>query len=131
MALFGFVRPFRVRSPQRDRATDAARVARLNAMLVDLRVELERERDGLRGRYESSAMRAAFSQEALENDPARTAMSSAVDGLTDEMIRYSARMTTLGEQIAFVTEMRKRLDLFPHANEALEPSSSSAGERPA
>ncbi len=55
MALFRFRarNPFRVRSVHRDGETDAARLARLLALLDDLGREIARERNGLRDRHES------------------------------------------------------------------------------
>jgi hypothetical protein len=133
MALFGSrsTRPFRTRGPQRDHDTDAARASGLCAFLDGLRADLERERDGLRGRYESVTTRAAFSQQALEDERAGAGMSSAVEELTGTMIRYTRRLAALEEQIAFVTDLRGRAALFPQQNEAVAASAGSAGERPA
>ena len=115
MALFGAraAKPFRTRGPQRDRETDMARLSRLCSSLDDLRAEIEHERDGLRGRYESVTARAAFSQQALENEQAGPEMSSAVDELTRAMINYTQRLAMLEEQIAFVIGLRDRAGLFP------------------
>lgn len=115
MALFNFggKGPFRVRGAERDRDTDRARAARLCAVLDDLRVELERERDGLRDRYESVTDRAAFSQQSLEDQRLDPAISSTIDDLTEAMIRYNKRLAALEQQIGFVTELRERAELFP------------------
>lgn len=119
MALFGTraANLFRTRNPQRDRETDAARAARLNAFLGDLRSEIERERDGLRGRYESVTARAAFSQQALEQDEAGPEMESAVDQLTQTMIDYTRRLDALEAQAVFVNELCERAALFPQQKE--------------
>jgi len=129
MALFGMraTKPFRTRNPQRDRETDAARAARLNAFLNDLRVEIERERDGLRGRYEDVTERAAFSQQALEDDEAGPGMSSAIEDMTRTMVRYSDRLAALEEQAAFVIELLDHASLFPQqSGGAPDPASASA-----
>ena len=108
MALFSF----RTRNPQRDQETDDIRISRLRMLLDDLRVEMEREGAGLRDRYESVTMRAAFSQQALENERGGPELSSEIDGLTETMMRYTQRIASLEKQIAFVTEMRERVDQF-------------------
>jgi hypothetical protein len=119
MAIFGAraANPFRTRGPQRDRETDAARFSRLCAWLDDLHAEIERERNGLRGRYESVTARAAFSQQALEDEQAGPEMSSAVDELTRTMINYTTRLAALEQQAAFVIELRERAGQFPQQKE--------------
>lgn len=123
MALFKFNtrKPFRVRSLRRDRETDATRAARLLGLVEGIRKEIERERDGLRGRHESIAAQAAFSQQALE-DNQDTALSSSITDLTDVMIRYSARIAALEKQIDFVTGLRAQAELFPQENEEVAAS---------
>jgi len=113
MALFRF----RVRNPERDRETDRARMQRLQQLLGDLRAEMEREKDGLRDRYEKVTADAAFSQQALEDDLAGAAMSSKIDGMTDAMIRYTKRIASLEIQIGFVTDIDRRIELFSQENE--------------
>lgn len=123
MALFSFgsKSPFQVRSRERDRETDIARVKRLHGLLDDLRLEIEQERNGLRDRYERVSERAAFSQQALE-DGQSPSLSTVVDDLTDTMIRYSARLAVLEEQIDFVTALRTRAATFPLGNEGMAVS---------
>lgn len=132
MALLKFRKadPFRVRSTQRDRETDSARQTRLCGALDDFRTEIAREHEGLRARYESVAVRAAFSQQALEGDLADTAMSSTVDDLTETMIHYRTRLQVLAQQIAFVTALREEAERFPLANEetgARKPFADNGG----
>lgn len=119
MALFGMraAKPFQTRNPQRDRDTDEARAGRLRAFLDELHDEIERERDGLRGRYESVTARAAFSQQALEQDDAGPEMASTVDHLTQTMIDYTRRLEALETQAAFVNELRQRAAPFPQQTE--------------
>lgn len=123
MALFGFGSriPFQVRSRERDRETDLARIARLHGLLDDLRREIEQERNGLRDRYESVSTRAAFSQQALE-DGQSSDLSVVVDDLTDTMIRYAARLAELERQMDFVSELRRQASSFPHGNEGMTGS---------
>ena len=130
MALFKFQgqKQFRVRSPRRDRETDAARAARLLTLVDGLRKEIERERDGLRNRHESIAFQAAFSQQALEDDEA-TSMSPAINDLTEMMIRYMERITALEKQIDFVTGLRAQAELFPLENEEVAAPSTDKGRR--
>lgn len=130
MALFRFRarNPFRVRSVQRDGETDAARLARLLVLLDDLRREITRERDGLRDRHQSVAARAAFSQQALEDDQADS-MSPVIDDLTMAMMRYTTRIATLEQQIDFVTGLRDQATAFPHENEAVGADEAIRGRR--
>ena len=133
MALFGMraAKPFQTRNPQRDRDTDAARAGRLRAFLGDLGAEIERELDGLRGRYESVTARAAFSQQALEQDEAGPEMSSSVDQLTQTMIDYTRRLDALERQAAFVNELRERAGLFPQQTEEVAAAAVVSARPPA
>lgn len=124
MALFNF----RVRSPERDRETDRDRLRRLHQALDGIRVEMERERDGLRNRYEKVMADAAFSQQALEDDDADAAASSRIDEMTDAMIRYGKRMASLEAQIGFVTGIDRQVELFSEEN-AMDSASSSIPAR--
>ncbi|WP_315924572.1 hypothetical protein [Mesorhizobium sp. SP-1A] len=128
MALFNFrSRPFRVRSLQRDSETDSGRLADLCRFLDDFRAAIVQERDGLRARQQSVADRAAFSQQSLEEDQPDAAMSTAVDRLTDAMMRYDVRLRALERQIDFVTEMRAQVDRFPLENEEVGAPGKIAG----
>lgn len=131
MALFGFrsAKPFRTRNPQRDRDTDAARALRLCGLLDELRAEMEQERDGLRGRYEDVTARAAFSQQALDDERAGPEMSSAVEELTGTLIHYTKRLALLEAQVEFVTGLRGRAGLFPQQNDEVQ-AWPGLGERP-
>jgi hypothetical protein len=133
MALFGMraAKPFQTRNPQRDRDTDAARAGRLRAFLDDLGADIERERDGLRGRYESVTARAAFSQQALEQNEAGPDMASSVDQLTRTMIDYTRRLAALEEQAAFVNALRERAGLFPQQTEQVANFAGAAARPPA
>ncbi|WP_274631340.1 hypothetical protein [Arvimicrobium flavum] len=114
MALFRF----QIRNPNRDRETDASRLQRLHKVLDDLRLEIERERNGLRARHEKLAADAAFSYEALENDGAEVSMSAKIDDMTDTMIRYRRRIRSLEKQIGFVIALRGQVEVFSQENAA-------------
>lgn len=133
MALFGAraAKPFRTRDPRRDRETDAARAGRLRAFLDELRLEIEDERDGLRGRYESVTARAAFSQQALDHDEAGPGMASSVDELTRTMIDYTRRLDALEAQAAFVNELCERAAPFPQQTEEVAASAAVSARRTA
>jgi hypothetical protein len=127
MALFRF----QIRNPNRDRETDEGRLQRLQQLIGDIRGELEREKDGLRDRYEKVAADAAFSQQALENDRAGAGTSSRIADMTDTMIRYRKRIQMLERQIGFVTDLGGQVELFPRENagESAEPASTAAARR--
>ena len=108
MALFRF----RIRSPERDRETDAGRLQRLQQSLVDIRVEMERERAGLRDRYERIAADAAFSLQRMEDGRAGGGVSLKINDMTDAMIRYTSRLASLQTQIDFVTEVGEQVAAF-------------------
>ena len=133
MALFGMraTKPFRTRNPQRDRETDAARAMRLNAFLNELRVEIERERDGLRNRHDSVSERAAFSQQKLEDDGGGPEMSSAIEDMTRTMVRYSDRLAALEDQVAFVIELIDHAGLFPQQTDGAADSAAISARPPA
>jgi hypothetical protein len=108
MALFRF----RTRDPDRDRDTDSGRLQRLQQSLADIRAEVERERNGLRDRYEQVMANAAFSQQLVEDDRAGVGMSSKVADMTGTLIGYTQRLALLQQQLDFVTEMDLRVDAF-------------------
>ncbi|MGB3386978.1 MAG: hypothetical protein WBA88_03245 [Pseudaminobacter sp.] len=108
MALFGF----RTRNPERDRETDESRQQRLRQFLGDLRAEIQRERDGLKERYEKITADAAFSQQALEDNRAAADTSSKIDEMTESMIRYTKRIGSLEQQISFMNQMLGQAELF-------------------
>ncbi|WP_353643829.1 hypothetical protein [Mesorhizobium sp. WSM2239] len=95
-------------------------------MIEDLRAEMERERNGLRDRYEKVAADAAFSQQALENDRVGAAMSSKIDDMTDTMIRYRGRIQSLEKQIGFVTDLYGQVEAFSQENAGESLSAAEA-----
>jgi hypothetical protein len=109
---------FRVRSPERDRETDASRLRRLRQLIAELRAEMERERTGLRDRYEKVTANAAFSLLALEEDGSARGVSSKIGGMTETMIHYARRMSSLEVQIGFVSDLDQQVALFAQGNEA-------------
>jgi hypothetical protein len=62
---------------------------------------MDAERQGLRKRYENVVANAAFSQQLVEDDRGSDRMSSKVDDMTGAMIRTTARIAHLQEQIDF------------------------------
>lgn len=107
---------FRTRSPARDAETDANRLQRLERLFQELGQEIERERDGLRDRYDKVMADAAFSQQALEEDRADAAISSKIDAMTNTMKHYTTRLNSLETQLAFIAELRGRVDEFSRGN---------------
>jgi hypothetical protein len=101
---------FRVRSLDRDRETDRRRMQRLHQLLDELRGEMERERDGLRDRYEKVTANAAFSMLAMEEDRGSPVISSQIGDMTSTMINYASRIASLGTQIDFVADLDRRVD---------------------
>jgi hypothetical protein len=92
---------FRTRSPERDRDTDVGRLQRLRQSLADIRAEMEREKNGLRDRYEKVMANAAFSQQLVEDERGGSGMSSTVDDMTGTMIRNTKRLAALQAQVDF------------------------------
>jgi hypothetical protein len=121
---------FRVRSIARDRETDRGRLQRIHQFLSGIRTEMERERDGLRGRYEKVSADAAFSQQALEDDGAGAGLSARIDGMTDTMIRYGRRIAALEKQIDFVKGVDRSVERFPLENEEDERPVPAARPEP-
>jgi succinylglutamate desuccinylase len=113
MALFRF----RTRNPARDHQTDENRLERLLRSVEGIRAEMERERDGLRARYENIMADAAFSQQALEDERVDADISVKIDDMTETMIRYYKRIAWLESQIAFVTDIDREIALFFQENE--------------
>jgi hypothetical protein len=103
---------FRIRSPDRDRQTDTARMQKLRQVLLDLGAELASEKAGFQNRYEAASADAAFSQQVYEDGRGNTEISARVDDLTSSLINYSRRIAALDRQNAFVDEMLVRLDAF-------------------
>jgi hypothetical protein len=111
MALFRF----RTRSPDRDREMDEARSQRLRQFLDALRSEIQREREGLKARYEKITADAAFSQQALEDNRAATDVSSKIDQMTEAMVGYTKRIALLEQQISLMNKMLSQAELFSQA----------------
>jgi hypothetical protein len=107
---------FRVRSPGRDRETDFSRLQRLHQLLADIRREMERERSGLRERYEKLTANAAFSLLAMEGDSGGASISPKVGEMTDAMVRHARRIASLEGQIGFVTDIDQQVELFSREN---------------
>jgi hypothetical protein len=108
---------FRVRSPARDHDTDADRLQRLHQFIAGIRAEMERERSGLRDRYERVTANAAFSVLALEEDGG-AGISSKIGDMTETMIHYARRITELETQIGFVTDLDHQVEQFSRGNAA-------------
>jgi hypothetical protein len=109
--------PFLIRSPDRDRRTDVARMTRLRQALLQIGQEVADERTGLERRYLEAEADAAFAQERVEDGLENQALTARVDDLTETMINYSRRIAMLEKQIAYVEQMRKDLEDFAAENE--------------
>lgn len=96
---------FSVRSPERDRETDDRRLSRLQQLFAELSNEIERERAGLKARYDSSVSDAGFAQWALENDPTSRNLSSRVATLNDTVMRCLNRLELLERQLVLLREL--------------------------
>jgi hypothetical protein len=101
-----------VRSPERDRESDASRLQRLSQIIADLRAEMERERSGLRDRYDRVTANAAFSQLALEENGGDADLSSEIGDMTDRVIHYTNRLSSLDNQIRFLNDLDQQVTRF-------------------
>ena len=109
---------FRVRSPARDRETDASRLRRLRKVLSDVGAEMERERNGLRDRYEKVSANAAFSLLAVEEENNDAGMGSRIGDMTETIIHYANRLASLDSQIHFLSNLDHEVMRFV---ESVEP----------
>jgi hypothetical protein len=105
MAIFGF----RIRSPERDDATDARRFDRLARLLNEISDNISMERSGLERRYRSATTDAAFLVEAIENDGVPERSQGRVEELTTSIINCERRLDFLSHQAALLNEFRKTL----------------------
>jgi hypothetical protein len=103
---------FRVRSPERDRESDTRRLQRLSQVITDLREEMVRERSGLQNRHDKITANAAFSQLALEEKSGDAGMSSKIGDMTDAMIHYTNRVSSLDSQIRFLSDLDQQVTQF-------------------
>jgi hypothetical protein len=103
---------FRVRSPERDRESDTRRLQRLSQVIADLRAEMERERSGLQNRYDKMTANAAFSHLALEENGGDSGMSSRIGDMTDTMIHYTNRVSSLDNQLRFLSDLDQQVTQF-------------------
>jgi hypothetical protein len=99
------------RSPDRDLATDQDRIERLRSLLVQLRHEVEHERNGLQTRYDQARNIAAFALEALENGGSAE-LSEEADALGTKMKRYHDRMAALHSQAAFLSGVEQDVGAY-------------------
>lgn len=107
-SIFGF----RTRSAERDDATDAARLSRMQALIAEVAAEIEAERAGLERRYRREVADAGFLAEAIENDEVSPRSASRIEQLTSSLLRGERRLTTLSNQLAFTRDLLARLPRF-------------------
>lgn len=112
MALFRF----RMRSPDRDRQSDLARMNRIRSVLDEVRGEIEREQEGFTRRYEATAADAAFQLESMESDGAASEETAAIDEKTETLKKYMARMAFLEKQIAMIHSVEEVVSQFSGEN---------------
>ncbi|ALK08696.1 hypothetical protein [Blastochloris viridis] len=86
---------FRTRDPDRDRATDAARIAAVQAALAQAIESACRERDGLSRRLEDVRARAAFLY-----DDQDASHEGRLGALEEQMVVGARRLADLTYQIA-------------------------------
>jgi hypothetical protein len=105
MALFDF----QTWHPPHDRESGLQRLLQL---LADIRAEMERERNGLRVRYDKVAGDAAFSQQLLEDEGGSLGLSSKLRRMTGTMIGHTERIALLQAQMDFVVDLEHKADTF-------------------
>lgn len=105
MSIFGF----RTRSAERDEATDAGRLDRLEQLLDQLTEEISVEKAGLENRYRSATSDAAFLVDAIENDGASDRSNDRVEDLTAAILNCEKRLAVLARQVGLLDDFRKEL----------------------
>jgi len=105
MSIFGF----RTRSAERDEATDAGRLDRLERLLDELTTEISIEKAGLENRYRAATTDAAFLVDAIENDSVSERSNERVDDLTAAILRCEKRLGVLARQAVLLDDFRKEL----------------------
>lgn len=103
---------FRMRSEQRDHRNDSLRLARLLGALDEMEVGLNKEHKGLKRRYESAAMAAAFAQQYIEDEETTEKLSAEIEDMTETLRKYRRRMDILEQQIALVEQLRATTEDF-------------------
>lgn len=100
---------FRPRSPERDSANDQARRARLLSLMDELIAEIDRERQGLRQRYDASVTDASFALEAAQSGSATaTRVSAKLSELEAAVLYCERRGKMLDEQIEALRALRSQ-----------------------
>jgi hypothetical protein len=121
---------FRTRSPERDRETDIARVARMMTFLNQIAADIEAEKAGLETRYRNEVTDAGFLLAAVENEEASTRSTARVEALTTSIMRCERRLDTLSRQADLMREMVRFLERFVEQDQpqqdAMEPARARA-----
>ncbi|MCO5065957.1 MAG: hypothetical protein M9924_16300 [Rhizobiaceae bacterium] len=99
--------PFRTRSPDRDRQTDAARLDRLIKAIDETSASVATELHGLEARYEATAANAAFLNEAIEDGEEPESKAASVDEMIETMERYRQRTGSLARQLDVLEDMKR------------------------
>lgn len=102
MSIFGF----KARGADRDRETDAQRFETLCRTIDDLSRQVASERDGLTKRLEKVRTDAAFTLQALEDDP-ESGLSARVDELMGSLQQCERRLDKLQAHFGFLAELRE------------------------
>ena len=99
---------FRIRSPERDSETDAARIGQIGANISDVLAAFEKEREGLNRRISEAQMMASVTvgtatDEYVTREPARAEGLASYEA---EMRRGRERLATLENHISNLKFMR-------------------------
>jgi len=98
---------FRIRSPERDQATDQSRFDELLQSIHKAISAVERESNGLRARAEGARASASFALEALDDDHDNVVIDERIRALTDTLLRCEQRLEQLDRQARFLDQLFK------------------------
>jgi hypothetical protein len=108
MAVFGL--RFRSRSPERDRATDAARIADIERAIEQAIASAEAEKMGLEGRMQAARADAAFLYESAEDTESRSSLAEReVAKAEQRLLSAEARLRALGDHISNLKRLQHSL----------------------
>lgn len=111
---------FRLRSDQRDQQTDLKRFEALKTSVHSILESIKFEKNGLQGRYEIATSKAAFLSDAIENADAPNGSDEVIDVLTNDLIRYNARIRHLSKMTVELQRLSDDIERLGKLNKSSE-----------
>lgn len=105
--------PFKTRNPDRDRASDQARIGQFAVLAAEIGRAIAREHEGLAQRRQREADDAAFLMEAAADGEAAATAPQRLATLSASLMAAERRLALLERQLAWLDGLTHTLNAFP------------------